>query len=233
MAPAAPASADPLHEWVPEYRLSRHEADPPKRVVYARQVGQWLQYWSYYRYNSQDRGILRTGRHEGDWELVQLHLSGGRPDRAVYAQHAWSEACGVRRRPVVFVANGSHAAYFTAGTHNRPWPDPDDEADGRGTRLRPAVVPITRDSPAWMRRAQPWGGSRAGWFPGEQSSPRGPAFQHNRFDDPAAFAATARACGSGAPGRPALLWGALATVLLLVVTAGIRAYGHRQIKLGS
>ena len=37
----------------------------------------WLQYWLYYTDNPQDRGIVRTGRHEGDWELVQVGLGRG------------------------------------------------------------------------------------------------------------------------------------------------------------
>ena len=36
--------------------------------------GTWLQYWLYYSYQDQDRGIVRTGRHEGDWELVQYRV---------------------------------------------------------------------------------------------------------------------------------------------------------------
>jgi hypothetical protein len=36
----------------------------------AREDGEtWLQYWLFYAYNPQDRGILATGRHEGDWEF--------------------------------------------------------------------------------------------------------------------------------------------------------------------
>jgi hypothetical protein len=217
---------------VPEYRLDSAERYLPTTiegrggpVVYGREADGWLQYWTYYAYNPQDRGILKTGRHEGDWEVVQV-----RRGRAVFAQHSWSESCAVHGRPVVYVANGSHAAYFERGKRNRPWPDPNDYANGRGRRIRPRLVRITRDSPAWMRRAERWGSSRAGWVPGEQSSPQGPAFQRDRFDHPAAFAATARACGSGAPGRPWVPWvglGAVAAALAAV------AYGRRQFKLGS
>ena len=81
-------------------------------------------------------------------------------------------------RPVVFAAHGSHASYLRAGTRDRMWPDPNDEADGRGRSSRPRLVEITRDSPAWMRRSTPWGDSRGRWWvPPEQDSPPGPAFQ--------------------------------------------------------
>src|SRR3954454_1673458 len=84
-------------------------ADAPVRVrgvdrdrrpaVYGRAVpaaggGTWLQYWMFYAQQDQDRGVLRSGRHAGDWEMVQYRLAvGGRPDAAVYAQHSGAERC--------------------------------------------------------------------------------------------------------------------------------------------
>jgi hypothetical protein len=150
--------------------------------------------------------VLRTGRHEGDWEFAQVRLNtAGRPDRLTLAQHRWAESCAwaqVERRggvPVLYVANGSHATYARAGTKDRPFPDPNDEADGRGRRARPRLA---RFGP-WVRRDEPWGDSRAGWVPGEQSSPRGPAFQDDdRWRDPSAYDAAAHRCDSTPPGRP-------------------------------
>ena len=142
----------------------------------------------FYASNTQDRGIVDTGRHEGDWEFVQLRLSAsGRPDLVTFAQHAWAEGCArddVHWRgdgPIVFVANGSHAAYSRPGTHDRFFPDPNDEADGRGRTMRPPVGRIADDRPAWAAWPGHWGGGRAGIWPGEQSSPRGPRFQDERW----------------------------------------------------
>jgi hypothetical protein len=177
-------------------------------TVYARAArredgGAWLQYWMFYPAQDQDRGLLRTGRHEGDWELVQFRLDRrGRPREAVYAQHSGAERCAwsvVERkagRPVVYAARGSHASYLRAGVRDRMWPDPNDEADGRGAVFRPRIVRVSADAPAWMRWPGRWGGARAGWWvPGEQSSPRGPAFQPDgRWSDPEAWADRARAC---------------------------------------
>src|SRR4051794_19114592 len=65
------------------------------RAVPARAGGSWLQYWLHYAYQDQDRGIVRSGRHEGDWELVQFRVTAaGRPVEAVLAQHSGAERCG-------------------------------------------------------------------------------------------------------------------------------------------
>jgi hypothetical protein len=168
--------------------------------------GSWLQYWLYYPAQDQDRGIVRTGRHEGDWELVQIGVDpGGRPRELVYAQHGGAERCAwpdAERRaghPVVYVARGSHASYLRPGVRDRMWPDPNDEADGRGVVVRPRVVGVSSESPAWMRFRGRWGDARARWWvPAEQDSPRGPAFQPDgRWSDPDAWAGSARDCQAG------------------------------------
>jgi hypothetical protein len=181
----------------------RPRRDPLPDVTYGRRVRgsdgrTWLQYWFLYATNEQDRGIVRTGRHAGDWEVVQLALGrDGRPQDATYAQHSWAERCSWTG--VVYVANDSHASFFTPGEHGRPWPDPDDFADGRGR----SVVPEVRAFGAWVRWPGRWGGASASLVPGEQSSPRGPAFQDDGpWRDPAAFHARARACGTGTPPHP-------------------------------
>jgi hypothetical protein len=142
-----------------------------------------------------------------------------------YAQHSWAEGCGwaaVRRAgsaPVVFVANGSHALYPRPGTADRPFPDPNDEADGRGRVSRPPVREVDEHNPSWMASPRRFGDSRAGLIPGEQSSPRGPAFQPARWEDPAAFNAQARPCGAGPPGRT---W---QTILTAALATGLAALG--------
>ncbi len=183
--------------------------DPdPRPAVYGRIAaaaggGAWLQYWLFYRAQDQDRGIVRTGRHAGDWEMVQVRLDvGGQPVQAVYAQHSGAERCSWQRvqqrdgRPVVYAARGSHASYLRPGTRDRTWPDPNDEANGAGVVVRPRLVHVTASSPRWMRWPHRWGGADARWWvPGEQDSPRGPAFQaQGRWSDPDAWAQAARSC---------------------------------------
>ena len=172
------------------------------RTTRTRDGGAWLQYWLFYRGQDQDRGILRTGRHAGDWELVQYRLdAGGRLLEGVYSQHSGAERCTgtvVERRggrPVLYAAHGSHASYFRAGVRDRIWPDPNDEANGRGAVVRPRLVAIDGDDPRWMRWPGRWGRAEARWWiPGEQDSPRGPAFQPERWNDPGAWAEAARSC---------------------------------------
>jgi hypothetical protein len=193
----------------------------------------WLQYWLFFADNTQDRGIVRTGRHTGDWEIVQLRLGRDRrPREATFAQHTWAEGCSwadLERRgpaPVVYVANGSHALYPRAGRADRPWPDPNDESDGRGPRVRPPVQAIAANAPRWMAWPGRWGEDEGGWVPGEQPSPRGPAFQPERWDDPGRFHANeARACGEGPPGRP---WQAALTIVLAVALVAVALRAARR-----
>ena len=92
---------------------------------------------------------------------------------------------------MIYLANGSHAAYFRPGVRDRTWPDPNDEADGRGETVVPPVEPLG-DWADWPGR---WGGARASWIPGEMDSPRGPALQpQGRWSDPDAWARAARPC---------------------------------------
>ena len=201
-------------------------------VVYGHEVRdgvtRFLQYWLYYPYNDQDRGLLATGRHEGDWEFVQVRLEGGEPEAVTFAQHSTAERCGWDEveasptgGPVVYVANGSHASYRRAGTVDRPWPDPNDEAGGDGAEVEPELVEIHEHRPAWVADPMPWGDSEEGWFPGEQGSPPGPAFQEDdRWDQPAAYEAAARACGEPPPGGD---WQAPAVVGLVLAGIGFTA----------
>lgn len=170
------------------------------RETRAADGGRWLQYWLYYDYQDQDRGIVKTGRHAGDWELVQYRV--GDDDQlieAVYAQHSTAERCGrdeveLSGQPIVYAAHGSHASYFHLGIRDRTWPDPNDHADGKGTLTRPELVEISATNPPWMSYEDPWGPSRANRFvPGEQTSPNGPSFQPDRWN-PDTFAANAGDC---------------------------------------
>ena len=189
------------------------------RTVADRRGRTWIQYWFLYADNPQDRGVARTGRHEGDWEMVQLRLSGdGRPETATYAQHSWAARCGWTGR--VHVANGSHASYPDRGEHGRPWPDPDDEARGDGRVVRPQV----RRFGDWVRWPGRWGRADPAWWnPAESPSPQGPAFQEEGgWDDPAAWHASARDCADSAPPHPWFVYAGAGLALVLAAAAVFR-----------
>ena len=208
--PGPPVAVEPFLRGA---RGARARVAPPRAYGHAVRDGGrlWLQYWFFYPGNPQDRGIVRSGRHEGDWEMLQVGLGAGeRPQVVTFAQHSWRQGCGWSRvaregpAPVAYVAHASHATYPRRGTHDRPWPDPNDEARGDGRRVRPPVAVISDERPRWVAMRTPWGASRAAWWsPAEQSSPVGPRFQDDgRWRAPAAWHAGARACADGPPGYP-------------------------------
>jgi hypothetical protein len=246
------ASAGELERYAPHLHYDAAEThfaqpvsrqyDEPQRVdrdlayghVATEDGERWLQYWLFFADNTQDRGLVATGRHEGDWEFAQFRLAEGAIDAATFSQHSSAEACAASEvefedgAPVVYVANASHALYPRAGTGDRPWPDPNDEAGGDGREVRPAVEAIADGSPGWVAFDGRWGSSRASWVPGEQSSPVGPAFQESgAWDRPASYHRAARECGSSPPGPrwavPALIGLAAAALAFAVLTSRRRS----------
>jgi hypothetical protein len=171
----------------------------------------WLQYWFFYFYNDFNLvgGFLGAGRHEGDWEMIQLRLGPDDvPDYAVYAQHTHA---GVRRwdqvdlvpgtaRPVVYVARGSHASYFEPGVHGTGnWID---WADGkrRASTLEPTLEIVRDGEPEWKWLEWPghWGDTKPGRLrlPFDDDSPVGPG-QHSQWSEPLKLAPELRS-GAGA-----------------------------------
>jgi hypothetical protein len=151
--------------------------------------GLWLQYWFFHYYF--DRGWLGIERHEGDWTMVQLRLDAERaPVEATFAQHGGAErlrwdqlgVAAAEEGPVavVYPARGSHVPRPRAGTFAAPvLPD---HNDGLGPLVRPTLVPIADDGPAWVLWPGRWGSTqRREYFEG--TSPRGPR-EHPQWWDP-------------------------------------------------
>ena len=151
------------------YVRLRKERPELRNVMYGRAVEQngrlWLQYWFWYFYNDYQLAF-DAGLHEGDWEMVQLrmHPTEERPDLAVYAQHRYGEKRswgGVRKdgeRPIVYVARGSHAAYFEPGFHQtEAWYD---LADGKRPAPDLTLELIRSDTHAWMLWKGRWGDTK-------------------------------------------------------------------------
>jgi hypothetical protein len=154
-----------------------------ENLAYARIVrdedveGIILQYWLFYYFNDWNNN------HEGDWELVQLYfetpdvrqaLEDG-PSLIGLSQHrsgevgAWDGGKVSREgeRPVVYVARGSHANYFSPGLYlgrgeeGRGLGCDDASASTRrvalGVQLLPAQVQGSRDPFAWIEFKGYWG----------------------------------------------------------------------------
>lgn len=81
-----------------------------------------LQYWFFYPYNNW------LNHHEGDWEMIQIILEEATktPLKITYSWHLsgdtfdWDDPCVEKvaeTHPVVYVASGSHASYWSEGDH--------------------------------------------------------------------------------------------------------------------
>jgi hypothetical protein len=175
----------------------------------------WLQYWFFYFYNDfQLAGPLLTGgKHEGDWEMIQIRLDANdAPVEAVFAQHAgaerhdWSfvaKAPGAPQTPLVYIARGSHASYFRAGTFwTGVWFD---HADGKGPAIAPQLVDLGDPAPGWATWPGFWGDTKATSSPLDSTSPRGPG-GHAQWGNPAVLVQTAaRTAAARKPPPPPLL----------------------------
>jgi hypothetical protein len=168
----------------------------------------WLQYWFFYFYNDYNLigTFLGAGLHEGDWETVQIRLKDEKPDLAVYAQHStaesrkWAQVDLVpgTRRPLVYIARGSHASYFEPGRHwTGHWFDYAD-AKRKSPDLSLNVVVESDEDWRWIRWPGLWGDTKTGDNPLDSGSPRGPA-AHAQWDAPLALVEKAAGRVAGAP----------------------------------
>jgi RsiW-degrading membrane proteinase PrsW (M82 family) len=182
------------------------EAGGPPVVAYAHVVdgeaaGQiTIQYWFFYFYNDW------FNKHEGDWEMIQVTLDrGGQPQWVVYSQHqggtrrSWQDApVEGGTHPVVYVALGSHANYFSGNElypHGRVVGNSQVtvlDRTGLAGRVTPEITmlpdrrPEAQNGPlpaelAWMDFAGRWGEktSVAGF-----EGPTGPCFKGNQWERP-------------------------------------------------
>jgi len=188
-----------------------------------------LQYWLFYYDDVYSYAYPPSNfiwqAHEGDWEVVNVVLSGDEePVLVGYSQHclgerrSWAQTPTLDgTHPVVQVAIGSHANYFTAGAHpidTRCIPDPvlqfflqhglplpNDYSFGGGPVVGPVgaaetIAPIHQiddDGPAWVSFPGFWGEYQYFHAPGFTAplgtSPVGPAY-HRVWTDPLGTMAT-------------------------------------------
>lgn len=142
-----------------------------------------IQYWFFYAFNGGD-----LNRHEGDWEMVQVVLSGGQPSEVMYSQHyagqkaKWNQVDKEGDHVKVYVAKGSHANYI------KPYSGKvglaSDTVADNGKILRPTEYTVqVLDTQGWLSY-----GGRWGWAGVDQSTsteatilgeagPNGPKFR--------------------------------------------------------
>lgn len=173
---------------LPEYanQIYGREFDYPNEKV--------LQYWFFYYYN----GPMPFGidNHEGDWEMIQVHLDlNGNPTEVTAAQHDGGERCDwvhVQRtsagHPIIYVARHSHASFFSSGEHLIEAGAYDDYAGGNGLVAIPAVDDLA-SFPAWLLWPGKWGGSGA--------SPVGPMQHGTQWLDPQSWSDGVSGCTEG------------------------------------
>ena len=134
---AATGAAD-LGRGVRRPRARRAGRGGPSPTVYGRRAGAGCSTGCSSPPRPGPRASLRTGPPRGRLGGGPVRVRDGALVRGVYSQHRGRGALpggrdpdAPRGRPLVFLANGSHAAYFVPGVRDRMWPDPNDEADGR------------------------------------------------------------------------------------------------------
>ena len=167
------------------------EADRPGELV--------VQYWFFYLYNDWN------DRHEGDWEMIQLHFRAADPTEALaegpyqvaFAQHEGAELSDWSgdvlevvdgTRPVVYVAAGSHASYFREAR----WFGKSaasgfgcDDTQGPHEDVSPAVELLDSDRlPRWASYEGRWGEKR----PSFNNGPTGPIAKR-QWSEPVSWAA--------------------------------------------
>ena len=151
-----------------------------------------IQYWMFYAFNP---GTVN--QHEGDWEMIQVVLSGGTPTQVMYSQHhsgqkaTWGQVERNGDHIKVYVSRGSHANYLRSysgvvGIAN-------DIVGENGKRLTSSDYDLVMmESQPWLDFAGRWGWVGATEEDAEASSllgqagPPGPKYRENgvMWNDP-------------------------------------------------
>jgi dipeptidyl aminopeptidase/acylaminoacyl peptidase len=106
-----------------EPKRARRFISPAVPVYYEYVPGRSLTYWMFYGFSATEPAG-RIGEHQGDWERITVCLDPDeRPVSVVYHRHntnrarSWTLVPKFGTHPVVYSAQGSHAAYPSAGTN--------------------------------------------------------------------------------------------------------------------
>jgi len=160
-----------------------------------------IQYWFFYAFNGGD-----LNNHEGDWEMVQVHFSGGQPIEVMYSQHyagqkaTWNQVEKEGDHFKVYVARGSHANYLRS--YSGMIGIASDHVGNSGKVLKPADYNLEiLGSQAWLDFGGHWGWVGSDTQQAVQSSilgqagPQGPKYREfqdgqTMWADPLGWGAT-------------------------------------------
>jgi hypothetical protein len=146
-----------------------------------------IQYWFFYAFN---KGTLNT--HEGDWEMVQVVITGGSPVEVMYSQHysgqkaTWDQVDHEGTHMKVYVAKGTHANYLRS--YSGVVGVASDVVGADGFVLKPSSYTLTvLENQEWLGFGGHWGAydSYEDELRGEVG-PFGPMFRDSgrMWDDP-------------------------------------------------
>ena len=142
-----------------------------------------IQYWFFYAFNGGD-----LNRHEGDWEMIQVALSGGQPAQVMYSQHEagqsarWEQVDKQGDHVKVYVARGSHANYIKSYSGKIGLAS--DSVGDNGKVLHPTEYTIELlGTQPWLQFAGHWGWAGANDSQASEAAilgevgPQGPMFR--------------------------------------------------------
>lgn len=145
-----------------------------------------IQYWMFYAFNKGD-----LNQHEGDWEMVQIVISGENPILVMYSQHhsgqkaTWNQVERDGDHIKVYVARGSHANYLRS--YSGKLGIASDTVGNNGKILQPTDYKLVLlESQNWLSYRGHWGWTGGGDSAGAIESgvlglagPLGPQFRQN------------------------------------------------------
>jgi len=116
-----------------------------------------IQYWFFYAFN---KGTMNV--HEGDWEMVQVVISGGTPSEVMYSQHhsgqkaTWDQVERDGDHIKVYVSRGSHANYLRS--YSGKFGIANDIVAADGKILNPSDYTLELlETQGWLSYAGLWG----------------------------------------------------------------------------
>ncbi len=204
-----------------------------------------IQYWMFYAFNKGD-----LNQHEGDWEMVQIVLSGGNPTLVMYSQHhsgqkaTWDQVERDGNHIKVYVARGSHANYLRS--YSGKLGIASDNVGSNGKILQPNDYTLELlESQGWLSFGGRWGWVGRDTAEATESSvlglagPLGPQFRQNRemWENPVSWGNTLQSADENIFLVEMFLYNFVSIfILLTIVSLGIAIFRiyrrHKKTGLG-